>query len=159
VAEHLQDRNLGLENAKKLTAWLANHKVEEVARTDSEEYLRLYAEKLHHEAETLKKKELWADAERAYQIYLEAFPKEKETPEMRFRYSVLLMSKKEPMHAYSSINLALADMTNKHARYKESLRLRIQAIEFCSKEERQSIPNKNMVLAYDEFAKNDPKDR
>ena len=94
VAERTKDREGGLATAEQLSSWL---KKENLAKTDTnrvetEEYMRHYSEKLHYEAETLKGKDVWAQAKKSYEIYLKTFPDETETPEVKFRFAVLLMN-------------------------------------------------------------------
>jgi tetratricopeptide (TPR) repeat protein len=160
VAERTKDRDFGLDTAEKLSGWIKSEKpvAGDSGRVESEEYLRLYSQKLHHEAETLKQKEVWTQAKKSYEIYLKTFPEETETPEVKFRYSVLLMNRKEQLKAYHAVSEALAKMDNKHARYKEALKLRIQSIELASAEERKEISNKNLLIAYDSYANSYPEE-
>lgn len=158
VAERTKDRDFGLDTAEKLSSWLKSEKpaAGDTGRIESEEYLRLYSQKLHHEAETMKQKEVWTQAKKSYEIYLNTFPEESETPEVKFRYAVLLMNRKEEAKAYKAVSEALARMDNKHARYKEALKLRIQSVELASPEERKQIGDKDLLAAYDTYAANYP---
>lgn len=160
VAERTKDRDTGLSTAEKLSSWL---KEEKLAKTDStrmetEEYMRHYSQKLHYEAETLKQKEVWAQAKKSYEIYLKTFPDEAETPEVKYRFAVLLMNRKEPLNAYRFVSESIAKIDAKHPRFQEALRLRLQAIEMASKEERKQVPDKDVLAAYDAYATNFPKE-
>jgi tetratricopeptide (TPR) repeat protein len=160
VAERTKDREGGLATAEQLSSWL---KKENLAKTDTnrvetEEYMRHYSEKLHYEAETLKGKDVWAQAKKSYEIYLKTFPDETETPEVKFRFAVLLMNRHEPINAYKFVSESLVKMDAKHARFQEALRLRLQAIEMASKEERKEIPEADQMAAYDAYATNFPKE-
>lgn len=158
VAERTKDRDFGLSTAAKLSNWIKEQKMakEDSSRTESEEYMRQYSQKLHYEAETLKQKEIWAQAKKSYEIYLETFPDETETPEVKFRYAVLLMNQKEGLKAYHSVSEALAKMDNKHPRFKEALRLKIQSVELATPAERKQMPDQDLLIAYDTYAMNYP---
>jgi cellulose synthase operon protein C len=160
VAERTKDRELGLRTAEKLSSWLKDEKgaSEEASRIESEEYLRLYSQKLHHEAETLKQKEIWAQARKSYEIYLATFPNEAESAEVKFRFAVLLMNRKEQLKAYQTVTDALPKMDSKHPRFKEALKLRIQSIELSNASERKQIPDSEALLAYDEYARAFPEE-
>lgn len=158
VAERTKDRDFGLKTAEKLATWLKTEKLpsEDSGRIESEEYMRLYSQKLHHEAETLKSKEVWAQAEKSYEIYLDSFPNEVETSEVKFRYAVLLLNRKEQLKAYRAVTEAVAKMDDKHPRYKEALKIRIQSIELASAGERKQIDDRDLMGAYDAYAKSFP---
>lgn len=158
VAERTKDREMGLKTAEKLSGWLKkeNLAATDTGRIESEEYLRGYSEKLHHEAETLKQKDLWAQAKKSYEIYLNTFPNETETGEVKFRYSVLLMNRKEQLNAYKMINEAIEKMAPNHSRFKEALKLRIQSIELATANERKQMSDKERLIAYDVYAQNYP---
>ncbi|MGZ3693987.1 MAG: tetratricopeptide repeat protein [Bdellovibrionota bacterium] len=156
VAERLKDRDGGLETEQKLSKWIKTEKLakEDVSRNETEEYMRQYSQKLHYEAETMKQTEVWAQAKKSYEIYLETFPDETETAEVKFRYAVLLMNRKEEFKAYQTVSEALAKMDNKHARYKEALRLKIQSIELSKAEDRKKMPDADLLATYDAYATN-----
>lgn len=156
VAERLKDRDGGLETEEKLAKWVKNEnfKKEDASRLETEEYMRQYSQKLHYEAETMKQKEVWAQAKKSYEIYLETFPDEQETAEVKYRYAVLLMNRKENLKAYKTVSEAIAKMDNKHARYKEALRLKIQGAELATADERKKIDNHDLMLTYDAYAAN-----
>jgi cellulose synthase operon protein C len=158
VAERTKDREGGLKNAEKLATWVSEEKLAktDASRIETEEYMRHYSEKLHYEAETMKQKEVWGQAKKSYEIYLKTFPDEAETPEVKYRYSVLLMNRKENLNAYRFVSEAIAKMDAKHPRFKEALRLRLQSIEMASKDERQQIPDSEALVSYDAYAKNFP---
>lgn len=156
VAERLKDRETGLETEEKLSAWIKSEKLakEDVSRLETEEYMRQYTQKLHYEAETMKQKEVWAQARKSYEIYLETFPDETETADVKFRYAVLLMNRKEQLKAYQSVSEALVKMDSKHARYKEALRLKIQSVELATADERKKMPDRDLMATYDAYAAN-----
>jgi tetratricopeptide (TPR) repeat protein len=156
VAERTKDRDFGLKTAEKLSTWLKDEKLAEndTSRIESEEYMRNYSQKLHHEAETMKQGEVWQQARKSYEIYLKTFPSEKETPEVKFRYAVLLLNRKEQLKAYQAISESVASMDPTHARFKEALKLKIQSIELATKEERKQIDDKDLLASYDMYAKN-----
>jgi cellulose synthase operon protein C len=158
VAERTKDRDFGLKTAEKLSTWLKGEKFAEndTNRIESEEYMRNYSQKLHHEAETMKQGEVWSQARKSYEIYLKTFPNEKETPEVKFRYAVLLLNRKEQLKAYQAISEAVASMDATHARFKEALKLKIQSIELATKDERKQIDDKDLLASYDMYAKNFP---
>lgn len=160
-AERMNDRGESLQTAEKLTSWIKEQKLtkEDTGRIETEEYLRHYSQKLHYEAETLKKKELWGQAERSYEIYLDTFQEDTEAGEVKFRYAVLLMHQKNHAKAWSTITAALGVMDAKHKRHYEAMKLRIQSIEFATKKEREKIGEVNLILAYDQFAKAYPDDK
>jgi tetratricopeptide (TPR) repeat protein len=155
VAERTKDRDFGLRTAEKLATWLKSEKLPEsdAGRVESEEYMRLYSQKLHHEAETLKDKEVWGQAEKSYEIYLNTFPNETETAEVKFRYAVLLLNRKDQLKAYRAVTEAVAKMDDKHPRFKEALKIRIQSIELASVSERKQIEDRDLLEAYDAYAK------
>jgi tetratricopeptide (TPR) repeat protein len=160
VAERTKDREGGLATAEQLSSWL---KKENFAKTDanrveSEEYMRHYSEKLHYEAETMKGADVWAQAKKSYEIYLKTFPDEAETPEVKFRFAVLLMNRHEPLNAYKFVSESIAKMDAKHARFQEALKLRLQAIEMASKDQRKEIPDADVMAAYDAYATSFPKE-
>jgi tetratricopeptide (TPR) repeat protein len=156
VAERLKDRDGGLDTEKKLSSWIKNEKLakEDVSRNETEEYMRQYSQKLHYEAETMKQTEVWSQAKKSYEIYLETFPDETETAEVKFRYAVLLMNRKDEFKAYQMVSEAIAKMDNKHARYKEALRLKIQSMELAKAEDRKKMPEADMMATYDAYATN-----
>ncbi len=158
VAERTKDRDFGLKTAENLASWLKKEKAAETDtnRIESEEYMRLYSQKLHHEAETLKNKEVWSQAKKSYEIYLDTFPNSQELPEVKFRYAVLLMNRKEQLKAYHSVSEALAKTDSKHPRFKEALKLRIQSVEMATPSERKQIPDQELLVAYDDYWKNFP---
>lgn len=155
VAERTKDRDFGLKTAEKLATWLKDEKlpVADTGRMESEEYMRQYSQKLHHEAETMKNKEVWAQARKSYEIYLDTFPNEIENPEVKFRYAVLLLNQKEQLKAYLSVTEAIAKMDEKHPRFKEALKIRIQSIELATTDERKKIDDRDLLGAYDAYAK------
>src|SRR5207244_626178 len=53
VAERTKDRDFGLKSAEELSMWFKkkNPAEKSTERIETEEYLRLYSQKLHHEAE------------------------------------------------------------------------------------------------------------
>ena len=106
-------------------------------RLESEEFLRLYGQRLHHEAETTNEHTLWAQARKAYEIYLSVFNEDSEAAEVKFRYAVLLLNRKDNSKAYQTIHELIGKIDNKHPRFQEALKLRIQAIELLSHEDRQ----------------------
>jgi hypothetical protein len=69
---------------------------------------------------------------------------------------VLLMNRKEQLKAYRAVSEAVAKMDSKHARFKEALKLKIQAIELASADERKQIDDRDLLGAYDAYAKNFP---
>ncbi|MGE3260380.1 MAG: tetratricopeptide repeat protein [Bacteriovoracia bacterium] len=156
VAERLKDRDSGLETEQKLSTWIKGEKLakEDTSRLETEEYMRQYTQKLHYEAETMKQTEVWAQAKKSYEIYLETFPDEADTADVKFRYAVLLMNRKEQLKAYQSVSEALAKMDNKHARYKEALRLKIQSVELAKADERKKMPDADLMATYDAYATN-----
>jgi tetratricopeptide (TPR) repeat protein len=158
AAEKTQDRDAGLQTAEKLSAWLRKENLaqNDSSRIESEEYMRHYSQKLHHEAETLKKAEIWNQARKSYEIYLKTFPNETETPEVKFRYAVLLLNRKDQLGAYKAVTEALAKMDAKHPRFKEALKIRIQSVELATKDERKQIADGDLLNAYDTYAKNFP---
>jgi|GEM_PF-5138420 len=160
VAERTKDREGGLSTAESLSKWLGKEKLakDDASRIESEEYMRHYSQKLHYEAETMKQKEVWTQARKSYEIYLKTFPDEAETPEVKFRFAVLLMNRKESLNAYKFVSESIAKIDDKHARYKEALKLRLQAIELSSKEERKLIPETEVLVSYDSYAKAFPKE-
>ncbi len=160
VAERTKDRESGLSTAESLSKWLGKEKLAktDASRIESEEYMRHYSQKLHYEAETLKQKEVWAQAKKSYEIYLKTFPDEAETPEVKFRFAVLLMNRKEPLNAYKFVSEAIAKIDAKHPRYKEALKLRLQAIELSPKDDRKQIPDTDVLVSYDAYAKAFPKE-
>lgn len=156
VAERTKDRDLGLQTAQNLASWVKDEKLaqSDSSRIESEEYMRLYSQKLHHEAETLKTKDVWEQARKSYEIYLSTFSDEADAPEVKFRYAVLLLNRKEQLKAYKAVTDALLKMDAKHPRFKDALKIRIQAVELASKEERKQIEDKDLLNAYDTYAKN-----
>lgn len=158
VAERTKDRDFGLKTAQKLSGWVKEENLakDDVSRIETEEYMRQYSQKLHYEAETMKNKEVWQQARKSYEIYLQTFPSETETAEVKFRYSVLLLNQKEQLKAYQFISEALAGMDEKHPRFKEALKIKIQSIELASKTERKSIDNRDLMATYDLYAKHFP---
>ena len=156
VAERTKDRSFGLKTAEDLASWVRNEKLAQgdTTRVESEEYMRLYSQKLHHEAETLKQKEVWDQARKSYEIYLSTFPDEADAPEVKFRYAVLLLNRKEQLKAYRSVTEALAKMDAKHPRFQDALKVRIQSVELSSKDERKQIEDKDLLNAYDMYAQN-----
>jgi tetratricopeptide (TPR) repeat protein len=158
VAERTKDRDFGLKTAEKLSTWIKDEKLAEsdTSRIESEEYMRNYSQKLHHEAETMKQGEVWSQARKSYEIYLNTFPNEKETPEVKFRYAVLLMNRKEQLKAYQAVSEAVASIDQTHPRFKEALKLKIQSIEMATKDERKKIDDKDLLASYDLYAKNYP---
>ncbi len=159
VAERTKDRESGLNTAEKLSHWMQDEKLAKTdsSRVETEEYMRHYSQKLHYEAETLKQNDVWAQAKKSYEIYLNTFPDEAETPEVKFRFAVLLMNRKEPLNAYKFVSESIAKMDNKHPRFQEALHLRLQSIELASKAERKQIPDEEVLAAYDAYATNAPK--
>ena len=155
VAERTKDRDFGLKTAENLSKWVKNENLasNDSSRVESEEYMRNYSQKLHHEAETLKQKEVWDQARKSYEIYLATFPNEPDAPEVKFRYAVLLLNRKEQLKAYRSVTEAVTKMEAKHPRYKDALKIRIQAVEMATKEERKQIEDKDLMGAYDAYAK------
>ena len=155
VAERTKDRDGGLKSAEQLAAWFKKKNPEDKSteRIETEEYLRLYSQKLHHEAETMKMPEIWQQARKSYEIYLSTFSNEAETQEVKFRYSVLLMHQKDHLLAYRTIAEVLTKINDKHARFKEALRLKIQAIEFANADEKRQIPKAEILAAYDDYSK------
>jgi tetratricopeptide (TPR) repeat protein len=155
AAEKTKDRAGGLKTAERLASWIKQENLPQTdtGRIESEEYMRHYSQKLHHEAETLKAAEIWTQARKSYEIYLNTFPNEAETPEVKFRYAVLLLNRKDQLNAYKAVTESLAGMDNKHARYKEALKLRIQSVELASKDERKQINDSDLLNAYDTYAK------
>lgn len=160
VAERTKDRESGLNTAQKLSTWISEEKLDksDASRLETEEYMRHYSQKLHYEAETLKEKEVWAQARKSYEIYLKTFPDEAETPEVKYRFAVLLMNRKEALNAYKFVSETIAKIDDKHARYKEALRLRVQAIEMATKDERKQIPEEEALASYDAYATAFPKE-
>jgi cellulose synthase operon protein C len=160
VAERTKDRDFGLQTAQSLAKWLKSEELPEsdTSRVESEEYMRLYSQKLHHEAETLKKSEVWSQARKSYEIYLDTFPEEVETPEVKFRYAVLLLNRKEQLKAYQAVTEAVAKMSPDHPRFKEALKVRIQSIELATKDEREQIDDRDLLGAYDAYATNFPEE-
>ncbi len=160
VAERTKDRGFGLDTARKLSSWLKTENLAkaDTSRIESEEYMRLYSQKLHHEAETMKESEVWSQAKKSYDIYLETFPEEAETPEVKFRYAVLLMNRKDQLKAYKMVSDAVATMTPEHSRFKEALNLRIQSIELASPQEKKQIADKDVLAAYDSYVAHFPKE-
>lgn len=160
VAERTKDRDFGLKTAEKLSSWIKKEHAPETDanRIESEEYMRLYSQKLHHEAETLKQKEVWGQAKKSYEIYLDTFPDSAETAEVKFRYSVLLLNRKEQLKAYHAVSEALAKMDEKHARYKEALKIKIQSIELATADERKQIDDRDLMATYDTYAKHYPEE-
>ena len=156
VAERTKDRDLGLKTAENLASWVKDEKLaqNDTGRIESEEYMRQYSQKLHHEAETLKSKDVWDQARKSYEIYLSTFSDEADAPEVKFRYAVLLLNRKEQLKAYKAVTDALAKMDAKHPRFKDALKIRIQSIELASKDERKQIEDKDLLNAYDTYAKN-----
>lgn len=156
VAERTKDRDFGLKTAEKLSTWLKDEKLAEndTSRIESEEYMRNYSQKLHHEAETMKQAEVWNQARKSYEIYLKTFPNEKETAEVKFRYAVLLMNRKEQLKAYQAVSEAVASIDSTHPRFKEALKLKIQSIEMATKDERKQIDDRDLLASYDLYAKN-----
>ncbi len=160
VAERTKDRESGLSTAESLSKWLGKENLakDDHSRIESEEYMRHYSQKLHYEAETMKQKEVWTQAKKSYEIYLKTFPDEAETPEVKFRFAVLLMNRKEPLNAYKFVSESIAKIDAKHPRFQEALKLRLQAIELSSKDERKQIPEAEVLLSYDAYAKAFPKE-
>lgn len=160
VAERTKDRESGLSTAESLSKWLGKENLAktDASRIESEEYMRHYSQKLHYEAETLKQKEVWAQAKKSYEIYLKTFPDEAETPEVKFRFAVLLMNRKEPLNAYKFVSETIAKIDNKHPRFQEALKLRLQAIELAPKDDRKTIPEAEVLVSYDAYAKAYPKE-
>lgn len=158
VAEKTKDREFGLQTAEKLSGWLKDEKLasNDTGRIETEEYMRLYSERLHHEAETMKQKEVWTQAKKSYEIYLQTFPEETETPEVKFRFAVLLMNRKDQLKAYQTVSESIAKMDKKHPRFKEAQKLRIQSIELATADERKKISDKELLAAYDSYATNFP---
>ncbi|RZA04367.1 MAG: tetratricopeptide repeat protein, partial [Proteobacteria bacterium] len=155
VAERTKDRDLGLQTAQSLATWVKDEKLasNDTGRIESEEYMRLYSQKLHHEAETMKDKGVWGQARKSYEIYLSTFSDEADAPEVKFRYAVLLMNSKEQLKAYRAVTEALLKMDVKHPRYQDALKIRIQSVELASKDERKQIDDKDLLNAYDTYAK------
>lgn len=160
VAERTKDRESGLSTAESLSKWLGKENLPktDASRIESEEYMRHYSQKLHYEAETLKQKEVWTQAKKSYEIYLKTFPDEAETPEVKFRFAVLLMNRKEQLNAYKFVSEAIAKIDAKHPRFQEALKLRLQAIELAPKDDRKTIPEADVLLSYDAYAKAFPKE-
>lgn len=160
VAERTKDRESGLSTAEGLSKWLDKEKLAktDASRIESEEYMRHYSQKLHYEAETMKQKEVWGQAKKSYEIYLKTFPDEAETPEVKFRFAVLLMNRKEPLNAYRFVSETIAKIDAKHPRFQEALKLRLQSIELSSKEERKQIPETEALASYDAYAKAFPQE-
>ncbi|MGZ3720690.1 MAG: tetratricopeptide repeat protein, partial [Bdellovibrionota bacterium] len=156
VAERTKDREGGLATAEQLSKWLKGENLakDSANRVETEEYMRHYSQKLHYEAETLKQGEVWAQAKKSYEIYLKTFPDEAETPEVKYRFSVLLMNRKEPFTAYKFVSESIAKIDAKHPRFQEALKLRLQAVEQLSKEDRKQIPETEIMAAYDAYATN-----
>lgn len=153
AAERTQNRTLSIEHLGRLAAWLKNHPKEEAPRTESEEFVRNFALKLHHEAETLKSREIWLNAKAAYKTYLDTFTEEKDIPEMQFRYGVLLMHLKEFRPAFDILQAYLGGKEiDKHLRFKEALKLRIQTFELADKDARARFSDIELVKSYDDFA-------
>ena len=161
ASEKTGEREAGLETAKELTSWIKERGLAQTdsGRIETEEYLRHYSQKLHYEAETLKKKETWNQAEKSYEIYLDTFDNNTEAAEVKFRYAVLLMHQKNHTKAYKNISDVLASIQPDHKRFQESMKLRIQSIELASKAERKEIGDQNLLIAYDEYVKFFPEDK
>ena len=157
-AEKTKDRDFGLKTAQKLSSWIKdeNLKSDDTNRIETEEYMRQYSQKLHYEAETLKQKEVWEQAKNSYEIYLKTFPNEAETPEVKFRFAVLLLNRKDQLRAYQNVSEALVKMDEKHPRFKEALKVKIQSIELATPTERKAIDDKDLLSAYDTYAKHFP---
>lgn len=160
VAERTKDREGGLNTAEKLSSWISSEKLAktDASRMEAEEYMRHYSQKLHYEAETLKGKDVWAQAKKSYEIYLKTFPDEAETPEVKYRFSVLLMNRHEPLNAYKFVAESIAKIDAKHPRFQEAMKLRLQAVEALSKDERKELPDAEVMGAYDAYAANFPKE-
>ncbi len=160
-AEQSGEREAGLETAEKLSHWLRGRELAstDTGRIETEEYLRHYSQKLHYEAETLKRQATWNQAEKSYEIYLSTFDGDPEAPEVKFRYSVLLMHQKEHAKAYRNISEVLAKIGPEHKRFQDSMKLRVQSIELATKSEREEIGDKNLLIAYDDYVKFFPQDK
>jgi tetratricopeptide (TPR) repeat protein len=160
VAERTKDREGGLNTAEKLSDWIKDEKLAktDASRVETEEYMRHYSQKLHYEAETLKGKEVWGQAKKSYEIYLKTFPDEAETPEVKYRFAVLLMNRHEPLSAYKFVTESIAKIDSKHPRFQEALKLRLQAVEMFSKDDRKQIPEQEVMGSYDAYAANFPKE-
>ncbi len=77
---------------------------------------------------------------------------------MKFRFAVLLMNRKEALNAYKFVSETIAKIDDKHPRFKEALRLRLQSIELATKDERKQIPEVEVLGSYDAYAKAFPKE-
>lgn len=159
VAEKLKDRNLSLETAEKYSAWIKDQPAgKKEDRAEGEEYMRHYAQRLHYEAETMKNKQVWAQARKSYEIYLSTYGTENDSAEARFRYGVLLMNQRDFLTAKEQMQILISQISAQHPRHNEAMKLQVQSIEMALAKNKNSIAPKEQLLAYDAFIKAYPKD-
>lgn len=174
ISEKTKQRGSSVASAKRLAKWVlamqdklrgkpsagaeADREELEAILGDAEESLRRLCHRLHFDAQKWNQKELWTLGKESYEIYLNTYKSGNELAEMRFRYSALLFKLRLNVEVYENTAILLGMIKPENPRFQEALKLRIQAIEGAAPEQRKTLDDKKLILAYDEFAKHFPKD-
>lgn len=185
ISEKTKQRNSSLVSAKRLSEWVQNmeKKVAKLPKdpkalkelmkqpgvkaeyeeldmilADAEESMRRLCHRLHYDAQRWNEKQLWSLGKESYEIYFRTYKETAEIAEMRFRYSALLFKLKLNVETVENTNLLLAMIKPENPRFQEALKLRIQAIEQGSPEQRKILDDRKLIAAYDDYAKFFPKE-
>ena len=175
ISEKTKQRASSVASAKRLAQWVlamekklkgtrdksdaADLDELEAILADAEESLRRLCHRLHFDAQKWNQKDLWSLGKESYEIYLGTYKEGKELAEMRYRYSALLFKLRLNVETYENAGILLGMIKPDHPRFQETLKLRIQAVEGASPEQKQKLDDKKLIAAYDDFAKYFPKDQ